>query len=101
MYLRNRRTLTVGIPYRIKEPVDDVLCFYSAEIDYENYTFPKTPDEGSAWHESVVKQATVAEFEIRFPSENQFLILDFDSTKTVHWGVHRTENEYLFIACDL
>jgi hypothetical protein len=100
-HARNRRTLTVGVPYRIVEPVNDGVYFYSAEIDYKNYRFPKTSEEGEAWHNSVINQATTPECEIMFPSENQLLILDFDSTKTVHWGVHRTENEYMFIVCDL
>lgn len=101
LHVRNRHTLTIGVPYNIVEPVDDVVCLYSANIDYENYRFPKTPEEGAAWHDSVINQATFAESEVLFPDKNQFLILDFDSTKTVHWGVHRTENEYVFIVCDL
>lgn len=100
-HVRNRRTLTIGVPYKIVEPVNDGVYFYSAEIDYENYRFPKTPEEGAAWHDSVVNQATVSDCEVvMFPEKNQFLILDFDSTATVHWGFHHTENEYMFIVCD-
>ena len=100
-YVRSRRTITFGVPIKIVEPVKDTLSFYNASIDYDAYCNPNYGEVGYLWHDQVISQATEPSDVIRFPNEDEYLVLDFDSTSTVHWGNHVTDNEYLFVIYEL
>lgn len=102
-YIRNRHTVTFGVPCKITEPVTDRLFFSRTDQDYFTSYKEHNTDwfSGFRWHKEIVDKATEITDQIPFPNENQYLLLDFDSTCTVHWADHKTMNEYFFIVYEL
>lgn len=101
-YVRDRRTISFGIPSKIIQPSTDRLFFYESKFDFSEYDETKmSPEEKLSLHDSIINSATVPTRIIPFPNQDQCLVLDFDSTNTVHWADHHTANEYFFIAYEL
>jgi len=101
-YVRDRRTISFGIPSTIVEPVTDLLYFYESNFDFAGYDHSVlSPDEKLLLHDNIIDAATVPVETIPFPDSGQCLVLDFNSTNTVHWVDHHTKNDYFFIVYEL
>ena len=101
-FVRNRRTVTVGIPFKPVSPETDLLLFHYADIDYTGINF-KSQDlvEFKELHKKIMQGATEATDIIELPKQGQYLILDFDSSNTTLWEQHNSDNEYIFVVCDV
>lgn len=101
-YIRDRRSVTFGIPSTLVQPVTDVLYFFESDFDFTGYDHSKlNPEEKLLLHDNIIDAAKVPTEIIPFPDQGKCLVLDFNSTNTVHWVDHHTKNEYIFIVYEL
>ena len=102
LFVRPRRTVTIGIPVKTVGPTPDLLYFYHTAIDYTGINF-KTTDVQALYeiHNKIIQVGDKPTDIINMPNSGQYLVLDFDSSNTVHWGIHTSDNEFLFLVCDI
>jgi hypothetical protein len=101
-YIRDRRTISFGIPSILVEPAIDTIYFYESKFDFTGYDHSMlNADEKLALHDDIINNVDDPKDIIPFPDSGQCLVLDFNSTNTVHWANHHTRNEYFFIVYEL
>lgn len=101
-YIRDRRTVSFGIPSILNEPATDKIYFYESKFDFTGYDHSiLNAVEKLAIHDSIINSVIEPKDIIPFPGNGQCLVLDFNSTNTVHWADHHTQNEYFFIVYEL
>lgn len=101
-YIRDRRTISFGIPSVLVEPATDKIYFYESKFDFTGYDRSTlSADEKLAMHDHIINSVVDPKDIIPFPEDGQCLVLDFNSTSTVHWANHQTKNEYFFIVYEL
>lgn len=93
--LDDTRTTTIIIPIKIVDDKKTSVCFNYQESP----KIPSTLFLSSGWFSETVNGYTQS---IEMPSAGQYLIIDFNSSKTLHWVENETgsKNEYLCIAIE-
>lgn len=90
---KNTRTVTIIIPAVIRNEVTEKVYFNYQEhtIEEENALYDIKQNFGC--YETIVGKVDT----VKFPKPGQYLMFDFNSTKTLHWSQHSNENDFLLL----
>lgn len=91
----NTMTFTIIAPIEINEPITETLCLNEQtirECEYESHEDWLTSSCDLGAEGEVVK--------IKYPDAGNILVVNFDSSKNVHWVEGITTNKYLILIVD-
>jgi hypothetical protein len=97
----SRRSTTVIVPTKIKNSISETLCIQKVEYDFYGKDYIARSYQTEEWLSALPKVGD--EIRIRMPSEGEYLVLDFESSHTLHWIENEmdSENEFICLVNDI